>query len=120
VVDCCLWFPDAGGAPDAVHLTALSPEEWSALGDWVRTRLSELPALAGLLSSPLPTRVPSADIPPLAAECGRVDWDTLAGLALGGFAALSLVVSQVAGQAGAGLQFAVAADPPAPTDRPRD
>jgi hypothetical protein len=118
VVDCCLWFPDAAGAPDAVHLTAFPRGEWSALADWVRSRPSELPALAGLLSAPLPTRVPSAGIPPLAAECGRVDWDTLAGRALGGFAALSLVVSQAAGQAGAGLQFAVA-DPPAPAHRPR-
>ena len=78
---------------------------------------SELPALAGLLSGLLPTEVPYTGVAALAAECGRVDWNALDGPALGGFAALSLVVSQAAGQAGAGLRFAPDAEPGAVADR---
>jgi hypothetical protein len=117
VVDCYLWFPDADGALDALYLTALPPEEWSALADWVRSRSAELPALFGLLSAPLPLRVPPAGIPLLAAECDRVDWDTLAGPALGGFAALSLVVGQAAGQLHVGLRFGTAAERAPSLDR---
>ena len=111
MVACCLWFPGVGGPLDAVHLIDLDAGEWAGLAEWAEQRSAELPALAGLLSAPLPVVVPPADVPPLAAECGRVNWDTLAGPALGGFAALSLVVSQaagqaVAGQAVAGLRFA--------------
>jgi hypothetical protein len=105
-VGCCFWFPDAGGPLDTVHLTALESDEWVGLAAWSQVRSAELPALAGLLSTPLPARVSPAGVPALAAECARVDWETLAGLALGGFAAVSLVVSQAAGQAAAGLQFA--------------
>jgi hypothetical protein len=106
VVACCLWFPNADGRLDAVHLASLELDEWSGLAEWVRTRSIELPALAGLLSVPLPAQVPPVGVGPLAAECRRVDWDSLAGPALGAFAALSAVVSQAAGQAGAGLRFA--------------
>ena len=116
VVACCLWFPDAGGPLDAVHLTYLEAEEWAGLAAWVVPRAADLPALAGMLSASLPVRVSPADVPPLAVECGRVDWGTLAGPALGGFAALSLVVSQAAGQLGAGLRFALDAEPGAAAD----
>ena len=116
MVACCLWFPDAGGPLDAVHLTDLEPDEWAGLAEWVGPRSAEFPALAGLLSAPLPVGVPPIGVAPVAAECERVDWDTLAGPALGGFAALSLVVSQAAGQAGAGLRFAPDAEPGAAAD----
>ncbi len=104
-MSCYLWFPDTGGPLDAVHLTSLELEEWSGLADWVQPRSQKLPALASLLAASLPVRVPPANIPALAAECERVDWDTLAGPALGGFAALSQLVSQAVGQVGAGLRF---------------
>jgi hypothetical protein len=45
-------------------------------------------------------------LPGLLAECERVDWGSLAGPAMGGFASLSLVVSQAAAQVRAGLRFA--------------
>jgi hypothetical protein len=110
VVACCLWFPDAGGPLDALDLTALEPAEWAALGVWSQARAAELPALAALLSAALPVGVPPAGVPALAGDCQRVDWDALPGPALGGFAALSLVVSQAIGQAGAGLRFAADGD----------
>ncbi|HEY1380053.1 MAG TPA: hypothetical protein VGF55_24835 [Gemmataceae bacterium] len=106
MVACALWFPDGGGPLDTVHLAMLEPDEWAGLAEWAAARSAELPALASLLSASLPARLPPAGVSALAAECGRVDWDALAGSTLGGFAALSLVVSQAAGQAGAGLRFA--------------
>ena len=105
MVSCCLWFPDASGPHAAVHLTTLAPEEWTGLGQWARSRHQELPKLARLLSASLPVQVHSADMAGLSAECARVDWDSLAGPVLGGFASLSLVVDQARVQAHAGLRF---------------
>ena len=116
MVACCLCFPVADGPLDAVHLTDLEQDEWAGLAAWVKSRAAKLPALSGLLSAPLPVRVPPAGVPTLAAECGRVDWEMLVGPGLGGFAALSLVVSQAVGQAGAGLQFDRDAEPGAAAD----
>ncbi len=115
MVSCCLWFPDAGGPLDTVHLTTLEPGEWSGLAGWAQSRAVELPALAALLAD-LPARVPPARIAALARECQWVDWDTLSGAALGGFSALSVVVAQAVSQAGAGLRFAQEAEPGAVAD----
>ncbi len=104
-VSCSLWFPDVGGPYDAVQLTALEPEEWSGLAGWASGWAAEMPALSRLLSAALPLWIPPAGLPTLTAECARVDWDTLTGPTLGGFAALSLAISQAAGQSGAGLRF---------------
>jgi hypothetical protein len=60
VVACCLWFSDADGPLDAVHLASMELDEWSGLAEWVPTRSMELPALAGLLSVPLPVVVRQA------------------------------------------------------------
>ena len=106
MVSCCLWFPDANGLFNAVQLTTLAPEEWAGLSEWARPRCQDLPGLAGLLSAALPVQVAPTDLPGLLAECQRVDWDSLSGPALGGFASLSGVVSQAAAQAHAGLRFA--------------
>jgi hypothetical protein len=105
MVSCCFWLPDAGGPFEAVRLTALAPDEWDELAEWTRSRGRELPALAKLLSGPLPREVTPADVSGLSAECEHVDWDSLAGPALGGFASLSLVIS-LASQTRTGLRFA--------------
>jgi hypothetical protein len=105
MVICCFWFPDVGNPFHAVQLTALTPQEWAGLAKWAVPRHRELPALAELLSGSLPTEVAPADVLGLSAECGRVDWDSLPGPALGGFASLSMVVSQAVAQARAGLRF---------------
>ena len=107
VVSCYLWFPDVGGPFDAVHVTALDLEEWAGLASWACLQSVELPALATFLSGPLPLRMSPSDIQLLAAECDRVDWETFCGSALSGFASLSLVITQAAGQTGAGLRFGV-------------
>lgn len=104
-VSCCLWFPAMGGPRDAVQLTELEPEAWYGLAGWASGRAAELPALSRLLSAALPVWVLPANLPTLTAECARVNWDTLTEPALGGFSVLSLVISQAAGQSGAGLRF---------------
>lgn len=107
MVSCCLWFPDIGGPCDRFHLTALNPEEWTALADWARQHRKEYPALAGLILRPLPAEVAPNEVSELSTECACVDWDGLVGLALDGFASLSLVISQGVAQAHTGLRFAV-------------
>lgn len=104
-VSCSLWFPAVDGPRDAIQLTELEPEAWYGLAGWASGRAGEMPALSRLLAAALPVWVPPADLPTLTAECARVDWDTLTEPALGGFSVLSLVISQAAGQSGAGLRF---------------
>jgi hypothetical protein len=106
-VGCLLWFPQSGGPLDAVRLADVDGDEWEALAAWARQppRPAELPALADLLGAELPAEMGREDLLALRAECRRADWDSLAGPALGGFAGLSLFVSQAVEQEGAGARF---------------
>ena len=119
MVGCALLIPEPDwtldlwqhqGALDAVHLASIDPAEWAELAEWVRPRAGELPDLTALLSH-LPVRVAAIGVAALAEEFERVDWDSLSGLALGGFASLSAVVSQAIVQAGCGLRFVADPEP---------
>lgn len=98
-VECCLWFPQVGGPHDKVRIAGIDSAEWEALAAWAQE--SNLPALVGLLGSDLPAGLGRSQLLRLASECARVDWDTLDGPALGGFAAFSLFVDTAAQQEGA-------------------
>ncbi len=119
MVQCALLVPGPDGVLDfwehdnalnAVHLAWIDEAEWLGLSQWAQFHATDLPALAGLLAH-IPVRVTPTGVSALAQECERVDWDSLSGPALEGFASLSLVVSQAVGQVGCGLQFVSDAEP---------